>query len=522
MSSDPGRAALELRAARLMAARRVEVAGHVAVTAAAGDVVAVEGVNGSGKSTLLAAAAGLLPAGQGSRHPPTVGYAPERGDTLTTLPVRRWLLGLAQTAGLSRHEAGVQVDDLLDRLGLAHAAARPLRALSRGNLQRVLIAQALIGPPDLLVLDEPGGGLDEDGVRRLTAEIQHASQRSSVVLVARHPTAPVPLPAGPAWRLRAGTVCTEDRLAADPGAEAHAPEADGPGVEPGGLVVETGDGVIRRVSQADLPAVLRAALDAGLPIRRVQPVQPGPLRQPARPAAASPLGRAGSLSRVMHGAAHRARLLTRAQWAVAPALLFLVVLGILYSSDAGPPLQAAAFTAIVLAPLMAWITVLAQRVDGLLIGRAFAAHVGGRGRAHLAACLATVPFAVGATIVAWAWPAFGQPSSPHHPGLLVQVVTLHQFSMSGWVIALHLAAALFGVGAGTLLVPPLIAGAGWRICLGSAAFLAVLVVPASPMRPLLRLAANSATSSAAIAAGLLAATGVVLIALTTFLASRLR
>ena len=452
-----------------------------------------------------------------------MGYAPERGDTLTTLPVRRWLLGLAQTAGLSRHQAGAQVDDLLDRLGLAHAAARPLRALSRGNLQRALIAQALIGPPDLLVLDEPGGGLDEDGVRRLTAEIQHASQRSSVVLVARHPTAPVPLPAGPSVAPRVRARCALRTVWRPiPGPKAHAPEADGPGVEPGGLVVETGDGVIRRVSQADLPAVLRAALDAGLPIRRVQPVPPGPLRQPARPAAASPLGRAGSLSRVMHGAAHRARLLTRAQWAVAPALLFLVVLGILYSSDAGPPLQAAAFTAIVLAPLMAWITVLAQRVNGLLIGRAFAAHVGGRGRAHLAACLATVPFAVGATVVAWAWPAFGQPSSPHHPGLLVQVVTLHQFSMSGWVVALHLAAALFGVGAGTLLVPPLIAGAGWRICLGSAAFLAVLVVPASPMRPLLRLAANSATSSAAIAAGLLAATGVVLIALTTFLASRLR
>lgn len=163
----------------------------------------------------------------------------------------------------------------------------------------------------------------------------------------------------------------------------------------------------------------------------------------------------------MHGAAHRARLLTRAQWAVAPALLFLVALGILYTSDAGLPLQAATFTAIVLAPLMAWITVLAQRADGLLVDRAFAAHVGGRGRAHLAACLATVPFAVAATVVAWAWPAFGQPSSPHHPGLLVQVVTLHQFSMSGWVVALHLAAAVFGVGAGTLLVPPLITGAGW-------------------------------------------------------------
>jgi hypothetical protein len=55
---------------------------------------------------------------------------------------------------------------------------------------------------------------------------------------------------------------------------------------------------------------------------------------------------------------------------------------------------------------------------------------------------------VAATVVAWAWPAFGQPSSPHHPGLLVQVATLHQFSLSGWVVALHLAAAVFGVGAG--------------------------------------------------------------------------
>jgi hypothetical protein len=138
------------------------------------------------------------------------------------------------------------------------------------------------------------------------------------------------------------------------------------------------------------------------------------------------------------------------------------VLGIVYSSHAGPPLQAA-FTAIALAPLMAWVTVLAQRADGLLLGRAFAAHVGGRGRAHLAVCLATVPFAVAASVVAWTWAALGQPSSPHHPGLLVQVVSRHQFSMSGWVVALHLAAAVFGVGAGTLPVPPLITGAGWRI-----------------------------------------------------------
>jgi hypothetical protein len=74
---------------------------------------------------------------------------------------------------------------------------------------------------------------------------------------------------------------------------------------------------------------------------------------------------------------------------------------------------------------------------------------------------------------------------------------------------------------GSLLVPPLIDGEGWRICLGSALFLAVLTVPASPMRPLLRLAADPG-SSAATAAGLLAVTGPILIAVTTFLAARLR
>jgi ATPase subunit of ABC transporter with duplicated ATPase domains len=192
---------LELHASRLLAARRVEVARQVSVAAAPGDVVAVEGVNGSGKSTLLAAAAGLLPAGRDSRHPPAVGYAPERGDTPTRLPVRRWLPGLARTAGLSRPEAEAQVDDLLDRLGLDHASARPLRTLSRGNLQRALIAQALIGPPDLLVLDEPGGGLDDDGIRRLAAE--RSSKR----------------PGGPRWCWSPGTLrrpsrCRRDRRGA--------------------------------------------------------------------------------------------------------------------------------------------------------------------------------------------------------------------------------------------------------------------------------------------------------------------
>jgi ABC-2 type transport system ATP-binding protein len=507
---------LVLQADRLRAARGVLVARQVSLSAAAGDVVAVEGANGSGKSTLLAAAAGLLPAGQAGRRPASVGYAPERADVLPRLAVRRWLTGLARTAGLSRSEAAGQADELLVRVGLAGAGHRPLRELSRGNVQRALLAQALVGPPELLVLDEPSGGLDRDGLGRLTAEIRWAAGRSSVVLVARHPTAPLPLPAGPSWRIGDGTVRTEDR-AADAAAF---------------MEVQTGDGRVRRVSEGELPSVLRAALDAGLAIRQVRPVDPveamagvarpvagvtpvagvvPPVAGAAQPEAPGVPHRAGRLLRVFHGAAYRARLLAASQWFAAPALVFLAVLGIIYASPVGPLLPAAALTAAVLAAIMTWVSVLAHLSDGRLMARAFAAHVGGRWQAHLAASLATVPFAVVATVVAVAWPALSQLHSVRHdPSLIEQIIVL------------HLAAAVFGVGLGALLVPPLVERAGWRICLAAALFLALLLVPVSPVRPLLLLTTRAAGwNSVGTAAGLLAGTGAVLIGLTAYLAARL-
>ena len=457
-----------LRADRLRAARRVLVARRVMLSAAAGDVVAVEGANGSGKSTLLAAAAGVLPTGQAARRPASVGYAPERADVLPRLALWRWLTGLGRTAGLSRAEAAGQAAELLTRIGLASAGQRPLSELSRGNVQRALVAQALVGPPGLVVLDEPSGGLDRDGIGRLTAEIRRVAGRSSVVLVARHPTAPLPLPAGPAWRIAGGAVRTEDRA------------ADAVSV----MEVETGDGQVRQVSELELADVLRAALDVGLAIRRVQPVEwaPVPAVAPlAEPPPADPaLRRAGGLHRIYHGAAHRARLLTVSQWFAAPALLFLIILGIFYAKPVGPLLPAAAFTAVLLVPVMIWVSVQAQLADGRLMARAFAAHVGGTGRAHLAACLATVPFAVAATVFAVGWPVLSQPHLPRSPGLLLDMITL------------HLAAAVFGVGVGTLLVPPLVDRAGWRICLAVALFLALLLVPVSPMHPLLLLATHPA------------------------------
>jgi ABC-type Mn2+/Zn2+ transport system ATPase subunit len=523
-SGSPAVSDFVLRTPRLRAARGVTVATDVALAASAGEVIAVEGPNGSGKSTLLAAAAGLLPTENATVRPATVGFSPERATLLPRITVLRWLTGLARTAGLSRADSAAQTRELMRRLGLEPAATRPMHVLSRGNTQRVLVAQALVGDPALVILDEPSGGLDADGVARVAAEIVRAASRGGVVLVARHPTAPLPLPAGTTWRFGDGTVRTLPRpggvpaTAPSPAGLAGPTSPAGPAepaspagpAGPAGMEVETGDGVVRRVTEAELPGVLRAALDAGVPVRRVQPI---PSSAPVAPAiraeaGAVPPRRAGALTRVLYGAAHRARLLAVSQWFAAPMLVFLAVLAIIYASDAGPPLQPAAVTSIALVPVMMWLTVLAHRVDGRELARAFAAHVGGRARAHLATDLCLVPFAVTLVILAVVWPLVGQGSHQHPPGLLLR--------MTG----LHLAAALFGIGLGSALA--LIERIGWRLIVAIAVFLGLVIVRDTPMVPLLRLstaAVNNATPVGTQALWL-CVPGVALVAAAAYLATR--
>ncbi len=485
--------AFVLRAAKLRAARGVTVAVDVALSASPGEVVAVEGPNGSGKTTLLAAAAGLLPVRGVTTRPGLVGYSPERA-VLPRMSVLRWLVGLARTAGLSRHDSRVRTGEVLERLGLASAAGRPLHVLSRGNSQRALIAQALVGVPDLVILDEPSGGLDAEGVARVAAEITRAADRRAVVLVARHPTAPLPLPPGTTWSLLDGTVRSTARDAVTDVAP------------PGSVEVETGDGVIRRLSADELPEVLRAALDAGLAVRRVQPIGQ-PAVTPAAASADSPamVRRAGVLARIVHGARHRARLLAVSQWFAAPMLLFLALLAIVYATDAGPPLQPAAVTAIGLVPVLTWLTVLAHRVDGRELARAFAVHVGGRARAHLATDLCLVPYAAGLVIVAIVWPLASQGSHAHPLMLVLRIVEL------------HVGAALFGIGLGSLLA--LIDRMGWRLMVALAGFLGLLIVRHTPLTPLLRLSTARVTAATPVASQVawLCLPGVALVAVAAYL-----
>jgi hypothetical protein len=277
------------------------------------------------------------------------------------------------------------------------------------------------------------------------------------------------------------------------------------------MEVETGDGVVRLVDEAELPAVLRAALEAGQAIRRVQPTRDAASHfaddDPAEVAGAAPR-RAGAVYRVLYGAAHRARLLASSQWFLAPALLFLFVLGIIYAGDAGPPLQAAAVTAITLIPVLTWLSVLAHRVDGRELARAFAAHAGGRARAHLATDLGLAPFAAALALAALVAPLISQGSYPHPPLLDARIV------------GLHLAAAVFGAGLGSLLA--LIERAGWRLLTAVAVFLVLFVVRNTPMAPLLKLSTHPTTLQTPVGgpAAWLFLPGLGLVAVAAFLATR--
>jgi len=151
------------------------VLSDVSFTIAAGEFIGVLGPNGAGKTTLMRAILGLISPSEGSirvfdRNPqrgsPEIGYLPQLRTVLPDLRVRgrdfiasslngeRW--GLPSRGGRDASE----VEEALEAVGARDLAARPLSDMSGGERQRLLLAQALIGQPRLLLLDEPLISLD--------------------------------------------------------------------------------------------------------------------------------------------------------------------------------------------------------------------------------------------------------------------------------------------------------------------------------------------------------------------------
>ncbi|HEY7284441.1 MAG TPA: metal ABC transporter ATP-binding protein [Vicinamibacterales bacterium] len=167
---------------------------HVTIRIARGSLHVIVGPNGGGKSTLLRAVLGQL-AFDGRivlnwRAGGAIGYVPQTFPVDPTLPVTvEDFLALTRQRrpvclGLSRGTR-VRVADLLARVGLEGLEKRPLAVLSGGELRRVLLAHALDPEPELLILDEPAGGLDEaasKGLERALTTMKRDS-RATVVMV---------------------------------------------------------------------------------------------------------------------------------------------------------------------------------------------------------------------------------------------------------------------------------------------------------------------------------------------------
>ena len=161
-----------------------------------GEIFGLIGHNGAGKTTLFKIMLGLLPmdagevlvGGQAVRGEAfrevrrRIGYLPESVALYGNLTGLETLKFFARLKGADTASCG----PMLDKLGLAHAADRRVREYSKGMRQRLGLAQALLGAPRLLFLDEPTNGLDPQGIRDLYAILAEVRAQGATVILTSH------------------------------------------------------------------------------------------------------------------------------------------------------------------------------------------------------------------------------------------------------------------------------------------------------------------------------------------------
>ncbi len=162
-----------------------------------GEVFGYLGPNGAGKTTSIKMLLGLVAPTGGSAHllgqplghRPTrarIGFLPEHFRFHDWLTAREFLKLHGQLYGVAPQRLPARMSELLERVGLTPFAQKPLRTFSKGMLQRIGLAQALLNEPDLVFLDEPTSGLDPVGRRLVRDIIRELRERGTTVFLNSH------------------------------------------------------------------------------------------------------------------------------------------------------------------------------------------------------------------------------------------------------------------------------------------------------------------------------------------------
>ena len=167
-----------------------------------GEVFGFLGPNGAGKSTTIKVIMGLIRPSRGealvagipisdpaSRR--NIGYLPENPSFYDFLSGREYLVFIGTSFNMPEDGIGIRVDQVLERLELLQAADRPIRSYSKGMVQRLGLAQALLHDPDIFILDEPMSGLDPLGRSLVKNLIKELKQQGKTVFFSTHITADV-------------------------------------------------------------------------------------------------------------------------------------------------------------------------------------------------------------------------------------------------------------------------------------------------------------------------------------------
>lgn len=176
---------------------RVVAVRDLSLRVETGEVYGLLGPNGSGKSTTLKILLGLIPAtrgrtrvfGEDSRlvcSRKDVGFVPENPYFYKFLTGSETVRFFGKLSGLRGGQLDSRVKELLELVGLTDAANRRVGSYSKGMLQRIGLAQALVQDPGLLVLDEPTAGVDPVGSREIRDLILELKSRGKTILLCSH------------------------------------------------------------------------------------------------------------------------------------------------------------------------------------------------------------------------------------------------------------------------------------------------------------------------------------------------